>query len=497
MILGLMLTVILLPFVGGILLNLIKFKEKKQKQIYIFSYVVLNTILTYILLAQGPTDTMRIINYAGAKLNFALKVDGMSMVFGGLVATLWPLATLYSFPYMEHENNGPVHENIFYMFYTATYGVTLGIAMSGNMLTMYCFYELLTLVTVPLVMHTLTREAVLASRKYFYYSLGGAAFAFIGMIFLIIYGDSLDFIFGGVLNLSAIGDKKNLLLLVYVFSFMGFGVKAAVCPFNSWLPQAGVAPTPVTALLHAVAVVKSGAFAIMRLTYYSFGADFVRGTWAQYLLLGIVIFTIVYGCSMAVKETHIKRRLAYSTISNLSYILFGVLIMTPLGLVGALTHMIFHGVMKICSFFCAGAMITQAHANYVYELDGMAKKMPKIFAIFTVSAFALMGVPGLCGFVSKWNLASAAFASGNPMAIIGVGGLLVSALLTAIYMLTIVIRAYFPGNDFDYATLHEEIQDPDWRMVLPLTLFVIAMVVFGVYSGPLVNFFTSVANGLI
>ena len=497
MILGLMLTVILLPFVGGILLNLIKFKEKKQKQIYIFSYVVLNTILTYILLAQGPTDTMRIINYAGAKLNFALKVDGMSMVFGGLVATLWPLATLYSFPYMEHENNGPVHENIFYMFYTATYGVTLGIAMSGNMLTMYCFYELLTLVTVPLVMHTLTREAVLASRKYFYYSLGGAAFAFIGMIFLIIYGDSLDFIFGGVLNLSAIGDKKNLLLLVYVFSFMGFGVKAAVCPFNSWLPQAGVAPTPVTALLHAVAVVKSGAFAIMRLTYYSFGADFVRGTWAQYLLLGIVIFTIVYGCSMAVKETHIKRRLAYSTISNLSYILFGVLIMTPLGLVGALTHMIFHGVMKICSFFCAGAMITQAHANYVYELDGMAKKMPKIFAIFTVSAFALMGVPGLCGFVSKWNLASAAFASGNLMAIIGVGGLLISALLTAIYMLTIVIRAYFPGNDFDYNTLHEEIHDPDWRMILPLTLFVITMVVFGVYSGPLVNFFTSVANGLI
>ena len=497
MILGLMLTVILLPFVGGILLNLIKFKEKKQKQIYIFSYVVLNTILTYILLAQGPTDTMRIINYAGAKLNFALKVDGMSMVFGGLVATLWPLATLYSFPYMEHENNGPVHENIFYMFYTATYGVTLGIAMSGNMLTMYCFYELLTLVTVPLVMHTLTREAVLASRKYFYYSLGGAAFAFIGMIFLIIYGDSLDFIFGGVLNLCAIGDKKNLLLLVYVFSFMGFGVKAAVCPFNSWLPQAGVAPTPVTALLHAVAVVKSGAFAIMRLTYYSFGADFVRGTWAQYLLLGIVIFTIVYGCSMAVKETHIKRRLAFSTISNLSYILFGVLIMTPLGLVGALSHMIFHGVMKICSFFCAGAMITQAHANYVYELNGMAKKMPKIFAIFTVSAFALMGVPGLCGFVSKWNLASAAFASGNLMAIIGVGGLLISALLTAIYMLTIVIRAYFPGNDFDYNTLHEEIHDPDWRMILPLTLFVITMVVFGVYSGPLVNFFTSVANGLI
>ncbi len=497
MILGLMLTVILLPFIGGGLLQFIKFKTKKNKQRYIFGYVMLNTILVYILLAQGPTDIIRVINFAGAKLNFSLKIDGMSIVFAGLVSTLWPLATLYSFPYMEHEKNGSIHINIFYLFYTATYGVTLGIAMSGNMLTMYCFYELLTLVTVPLVMHTLTREAVLASRTYFYYSLGGAAFAFIGMIFLIMYGESLEFVFGGVLNNALIGDKKDLLLFIYVLAFMGFGVKAAVCPFNSWLPKAGVAPTPVTALLHAVAVVKSGAFAIMRLTYYSYGADFLRGTWAQYFLMCIVIFTIVYGCSMAVKETHIKRRLAYSTISNLSYILFGVLIMTPLGLVGALCHMVFHGVMKICSFFCAGSMITQAHANYVHELDGMAKKMPKVFTIFTISAFALMGVPGLCGFVSKWNLAKAAFESGNYLAYVGVGALLVSALLTAIYMLTIVMRAYFPNKDFDYSSLHDDIHDPDWRMLLPLGLFVVGMVVFGVYSGPLVEFFTSVANGII
>ncbi|MFG6320435.1 MAG: proton-conducting membrane transporter [Lachnospiraceae bacterium] len=497
MILGLMLTVILLPFAGGGLLQLIKFKEKRSKQCFIFAYVLANTLLTYILLAQGPTDIIRIINFAGEKLDFSLKIDGMGIVFGGLVATLWPLATLYSFPYMEHEHNGRVHENIFYLFYTATYGVTLGISMSGNMLTMYCFYELLTLVTVPLVMNTLTREAVLASRKYFYYSLGGAAFAFIGLIFLIVYGDSLSFIFGGVLTPDAMRDKKDLLLFIYVLAFMGFGVKAAVCPFNSWLPQAGVAPTPVTALLHAVAVVKSGAFAIMRLTYYSFGVDFLRGTWAQYLLLCIVIFTIVYGCSMAVKETHIKRRLAFSTISNLSYILFGVLIMTPLGLVGALCHMVFHGVMKICSFFCAGAMITQAHANFVHEIDGMARRMPKIFGIYTVSALALMGVPGLCGFVSKWHLAKAAFQSGNPLAVVGVGGLLVSALLTAIYMLSIVIRAYFPGDQFDYGKLHDDIHDPDWRMLLPLFLFVGAMFVIGVYSAPLVDFFTSVAGGLL
>ncbi|MCI8901099.1 MAG: proton-conducting membrane transporter [Lachnospiraceae bacterium] len=497
MIFDLMLTVILLPFAGGVLLQFLRFRDKGQKQRYIFAYVLLNTLLTYVLLWQGPTELIRVINFAGAKLDFSLKLDGLGIVFAGLVSTLWPLAVLYSFPYMEHEHNGRVHENIFYLFYTATYGVTLGIAMSGNMLTMYCFYELLTLVTVPLVMHTLTKEAVLASRKYFCYSLGGAAFSFIGLIFLVVYGDSLAFLYGGVLNLSQVGDKKDLMLFIYVLAFMGFGVKAAVCPFNSWLPQAGVAPTPVTALLHAVAVVKSGAFAIIRLTYYSFGTDFLRGTWAQYLLLGIVIFTIVYGCSMAVRETHIKRRLAFSTISNLSYILFGVLIMTPLGLAGALCHMVFHGVMKICSFFCAGAMITQAHANFVHEIDGMAKRMPKIFAIFTVSALALMGVPGLCGFVSKWHLAKAAFASDNVLAVVGVGGLLVSALLTAIYMLSIVIRAYFPGNDFDYGKLHGEICDPDWRMLLPLSLFVVLMVVIGVYSAPFVAFFSSVAGGMI
>lgn len=497
MIFGLMLTVILLPFAGGMLLQLIKFKDKRQKECYIFAYVCINTLLTYVLLAQGPTGLIRVINFAGAKLDFSLKLDGMGIVFAGLVATLWPLATLYAFPYMEHEHNGRVHENIFYLFYTATYGVTLGVAMSGNLLTMYCFYELLTLVTVPLVMHTLTREAVLASRKYFYYSLGGAAFSFIGLIFLVVYGDSLAFLYGGVLNLAQAEGRKNLLLFVYVMAFLGFGVKAAVCPFNAWLPQAGVAPTPVTALLHAVAVVKSGAFAIMRLTYYGFGIEFLRGTWAQYLLMGMVIFTIVYGCSMAVRETHIKRRLAFSTISNLSYILFGVLIMTPLGLVGALCHMVFHGVMKICSFFCAGAMITQAHAVYVHELDGMAKKMPKVFAVFTVSALALMGVPGLCGFVSKWYLAKAAFASGSMLAVAGVGGLLISALLTAVYMLSIVIRAYFPGNAFDYGTLRDDIRDPDWRMLLPLALFVAGMAVLGVYSAPLVQFFMRVALGSI
>mgnify|MGYP002510764908 FL=1 len=482
--------VILIPIIAGALVPMLSFKKRWHMEVFLESAVILNSILVWYLLLHHSDSTFLLAHFTG-DLSICFKVDGMGMVFAGLVSALWPFATLYAFEYMTKEE----HEKIFFLFYTMTYGITLGIALSANLLTMYFFYELLTLVTVPLVMHTLTREAILASRKYLYYSLGGAAFAFIGLIMIIIYGTTTDFILGGVLDLTKIGGRTNVLLFVYVMAFLGFGVKAAVFPFNSWLPQAGVAPTPVTALLHAVAVVKSGAFAIIRLTYYSFGVDFLKGTWAQTTVMLVVMFTIVYGCSRAVKETHLKRRLAYSTISNLSYILFGVTIMTPLGLVGALTHLIFHAVIKICSFFCAGAIIHQTEKQYVHELNGMGYRMPCIFGIFTVSALALMGVPGLAGFISKWNLASAAVDSGNPVAYFGIACLLISALLTAIYMLTIVVRAFFPGKDFDDSSI-KEFKDPNWKMLLPLFVFVFFIIAFGLYSQPLMDFFRDVAAGL-
>ncbi len=481
--------VILIPFIAGILVPVIPFGKRWQKELFLEAAVVLNSILVWYLLLHHSDSTFLLAHFTG-NLSISFRVDGVSMVFAGLVSALWPFATLYAFEYMTKEKN----ENVFFLFYTLTYGVTLGIALAANLLTMYFFYELLTLVTVPLVMHTLTREAVLASRKYLYYSLGGAAFAFLGLIMVIVYGTTTDFIMGGVLDPAKIDGKTDVLLLIYVMAFLGFGVKAAVCPFNSWLPQAGVAPTPVTALLHAVAVVKSGAFAIIRLTYFSFGTDFLKGTWAQDVVMAIVMFTIVYGCSRAVKETHIKRRLAYSTISNLSYILFGAVIMTPLGLAGALTHLVFHAVMKISSFFCAGAVMHQTDRHYVHELDGLGYKMPCVFSIFTISALALMGVPGLAGFISKWNLAQAAVESENPLAWGGIACLLVSALLTAIYMLTIVVRAFFPGKDFDDTTV-EGAKDPNWQMLVPLFVFTLFIIFFGVYSQPIVDFFRNVANG--
>lgn len=484
------LATILLPIAGGVLTPLLPFKNRKTMMWYLEITMLITSAIVWKLLLNGTTEVFHIIHFV-ENLSISFKIDGMSMVFAGLVSVLWPLAVLYSFEYMEHEER----EKIFFMFYSITYGITLGIAFASDLLSMYFFYELLTLSTVPLVLHTLKREAVLAARKYLYYSIGGAAFAMIGLVFVLIYGVTCEFQLDGVLNMALIGDRKNLLLWVYLLAFMGFGVKAAMWPMSSWLPDAGVAPTPVTALLHAVAVVKAGVFAMIRLTYYSFGTSFLRGTWVQRVVMGFAMFTIVYGCSMALKETHIKRRLAWSTVSNLSYVIFGISIMTPLGLAGALCHLVCHAVMKINAFFCAGAFMQKTGKSHIYEMDGMGRKMPVVFGCFTVSALGLMGVPGLAGFISKWNLAKAAVESMNVQAYFGVACLLISALLTALYMMNAVIRAFFPKKGFDDSAL-SGVTDPGWKMCLPLLVFSAGIVALGLFSRPLVQFFGEIAAGM-
>lgn len=485
-----MVVVVLLPMIAGVLIPLLPFKNRTQMMIYIETAVIITSALVIAMLFNRPEESLVLFRFTG-NLSVSFRLDGLGTVFAGMVAVLWPLAVLYSFEYMKHEG----HEKYFFMFYVITYGVTLGVALAEDILTMYFFFEMLSLVTLPLIMHTLTKEAIRASRTYFYYMIGGAAFAFIGMIFILTYGTTANFVPGGVLDMAKVGDKTNMLLLIYVLCFCGFSVKTAMWPFSSWLPKAGVAPTPVTALLHAVAVVKTGAFTVMRVTYYSFGPELLKGTWAQYVVMTLVIITIVYGCSRALKETHIKRRLAWSTVSNLSYILFGVVLMSPLGLTGALTHMVFHAFMKICSFFCAGAIMYKTGRNYIYELNGFGRRMPKVFIMFTISGMALMGVPGLCGFVSKWNLVKAAVASENPLAYVGVAALMVSALLTAIYMLSITVRAFFPGRNFDYGTIRD-VEDPNWMMMLPLVVFVVIMFYFGLQSGSVVNALGQIAKAV-
>ena len=394
---------------------------------------------------------------------------------------------------MSHEG----HENRFFSFWLMAYGVVLGIAYSEDFLSLYLFYELLTLATLPLVMHGMDEKARYAGRQYVVYSLSGASFAFIGMVFLLNYGvGHLNFTYGGVLDPNLIAGHENTLLIVFVAAFFGFGVKAAIFPFYKWLPDASVAPTPVSALLHAVAVVKAGAFAIVRLIYFGFGADFLRGTWAQNVVMAATIVTIVYGSARALRTPHLKRRLAFSTVSNLSYILFSLTLMTPAGLLGGLTHMVYHAFVKITMFCCAGAIIHKSGREYVYELEDCGRVMPVTFATFTISSFALIGLPPLGGFAGKWMIAEGAVASGNPMAYVGIGALILSTLLTTLYLITIVARAYFPVGQLDTAAL-DRIRDPGWSMKVPLILLTASGVLLALVSDGLIRFLALVSQGVL
>lgn len=484
---------VLLPLAGGLITGIIRFRSRTARSLFVGIVTLVNSALLGWLVFRGQGLSLHALRLT-ENLTIAFRVDGLASVFGGLIAFLWPLATLYAFEYMEHEER----ENAFFVYYLMSYGVTAGIALSGNLFTLYAFYELLTLVTLPLVLHKMDTASIHAGRWYLYYSISGAALAFIGMIFVLTYGanPTTEFVYGGMLDMARVADRKDLLLAVFVMSFVGFGVKAAVFPLHHWLPTVSVAPTPVTALLHAVAVVKAGAFAIIRVIYYSFGADFLRGTWAQAVAMGLAIVTIVFGSAMAVKEQHIKRRLAYSTVSNLSYIVFGAALMTPAGLAGGLTHMLFHGVMKITLFSCAGAIMVQTGRSSVQEMRGYGKVMPFTFGVFTVASMALVGVPPLMGFISKWKLATAAAAAGQLEATIGIAALIVSAVLTAVYLFTIVVTALFMPLNASSQGLAGRNLDPGLRMRLPLAILTATIIVLGVSSVTLIQFLNGVAYGL-
>ena len=487
-----LLIAVLIPFVGGFVLFGAKEWEYKKLQMVSEMLVIATSLLVGLIILKKPEEEFLFFQLTG-NLRMVLKLDGLGSIFAGLVAFLWPFANLYAFEYMSHEEK---RRHTFFGFYTMTYGVTLGIAFSGNILTMYFFYELLTLVTVYLVMHPMHKKAIRASRMYLYYSLGGAAFAFLSIICLTVFGDTSNFVLGGVLDLQKVSQHPNWVLTMFLLAFCGFGVKAAIFPFHGWLPRASVAPTPVTALLHAVAVVKSGAFAIIRIIYYSYGAQFLKGTWAQYVVTAMAMVTILYASTMAVKEIHIKRRLAYSTISNLSYILLGAVMMTPLGMIGAVCHLVIHAFMKICGFFCVGAVMHQTGKNYISEIEGLGRRMPVVFGCFTVAAVSLTGIPPFGGFISKWNLGTAALASENPLGYAAMGVLLYSAFMTAIYMGTIVLKAWFPREE-EIFTFAENEKDPGWKMKLPVIVFACMIFLLGVFAKPLLGIIENAAGGIL
>lgn len=484
---------ILIPIVGGLGLLLLNFKERMHRQIYVASIIIANAAiaiaLMFVALNRGAFTLVHITD----KINLTLRVDGLSLVFGIIVSVLWVVATFYSFEYMKHEGK----ENKFFSFFTMSFGVVLGVAFSSNLISMYFFYELLTMATLPLVMHCMDKRASSAGKKYVAYSISGASFGFIAIMLLMNYGTSLDFVFGGILDPAAIAGVEHLLLVGFILAFFGFGVKTAIFPFFDWLPSAGVAPTPVSALLHAVAVVNAGIFAIIRVTYYNFGTDFLRGSWAQYVVMIATIVTIVFGSSMALRTKHFKRRMAFSTVSNLSYMLFGITTMTSEGLVGGLAHMLFHSVLKITLFFVVGAVIYKTGKEHVYELYGIGRHMPITFVCFTICSLGLIGIPPLMGFTSKFYLGTAAANSGFPLAYFGAGALIVSALLTALYLFDVIIKAYWPRNDVDVVTLNKDVRDPNKLMTIPIIGLTATSLIIGVYPAPIIHIFEQIATGLL
>ena len=468
---------IVVPFIGGVSLLLLKIREDRTREIYSEIIVVLTSVCVWLSLAYGSREPVLIYSFTdGFSINF--RVDGPAILFAGMISVLWPFAMLYAFEYMREAE----HKRSFFGFYVMTYSVTLGIAFAADLVTMYVFFEMLTLVTLPLVSHYQNHESAFAGRMYVAYCIGGASLGFVAVVMGTLNGGGM-FAYGG-----SLGDvfSPSLMRIIFLFGFFGFGTKAAVFPLFHWLPQASAAPTPVTALLHAVAVVNSGVYAVIRLAWYIYGPELMRGSTEQVICTGAAVFTLVFGAAMALRERHFKRRLAYSTVSNLSYMLFGVMLMTPEGLLGGLTHMLFHSIIKMVLFLCAGAFMHVTGRNYIYEINGIGRKMPVTFTLYTLSALSLTGIPLFCGFISKWRLLTAGISSGQAVGIVGMAGLILSAFLCAMYTLNVSIRAFFPMRGSDRS-----------GMLIPICVFSVFNILFGVYPGPVIAFLEMIAQGVI
>ncbi len=340
--------------------------------------------------------------------------------------------------------------------------------------------------------------SIRAGRKSFTFSISGAALAFIALVFIIYYGTTTDFVLGGVLDAGK-NQRDGRTAEIRVPAGVRRFRHESGCFADVALAASGssVGPNAVDALLHAVAVVNAGAYAVLRVIYYSFGASFLYGTWAQTVALLLSCFTILFGSTMAVREQHFKRRLAYSTISNLSYMLMGAALMTPDGMTGSLSHLVIHGVIKITLFYCAGAILIKTGKEYVQDLRGYSRIMPATCGIFLLGSIALVGTPPLAGFVSKWNLLTAASATELPMGTVAIVCLIISAILTAIYLFTAALPMYFRPLNADQAQLAGQKLDPSWMMLVPMGILCALMIGLGLWSQPLVTFLRNISASVI
>lgn len=437
------------------------------------------------LVFSGHTIEYTLVTfYQGIDIKF--RVDALGLLFATVSSFLWIVTTFYSIGYMR---SGKEHSQTrFFTCFAISLSAAVGVAFSANLITLFVFYEILSLATVPLVGHKETPEALEGAKKYFLYLLSlSKTLLLSGIIIIYMVCGTTDFQSHGLLQHM----QGTPLLFVAFFLFLFGFAKAAVMPVHNWLPSAMVAPTPVSALLHAVAVVKVGVFSVLRVVFNIYGVDMMSrlhlGTTAAY----IVSFTIIMGSVIALSKDNLKARLAYSTISQLSYVLLGALLLTPAGMAGGIVHIANHAFSKITLFFCAGSLYTAAHKTEISQLTDIGKKMPWTMTAFFIASLSMIGVPPAAGFVTKWYLAVGSIqASQVPLLMV----LLASTVLNAAYFLPVTYKAFFQKvpaavpapethalpDHHSHDDHHEEIKENP-MVVVPLVLTAIISLIIGIF----------------
>lgn len=432
----LLLLILISSLIPGIVILLLEEKQVFARNfLNLFGAIAKVVLVAWVFAGYLRGESYTYIFGLAPDLTFALHIDQLGLLFATLSSVLWLVTTIYAIGYLK----GGKHQRRFFAFFSLCVTSSTGIALSGNVLTFFVFYEFLTLSTYPLVVHRGDDKAVEAGRSYLWYTIGGGTVLFLGVVGLFVLAGPIYF--GQTEIIASLAPENGLQLSIIFFLMLsGLAVKAAIFPLHGWLPISMVAPAPVSALLHAVAVVKAGAFGIIRLVYDIYGVETSEQLNLLTPLAVFAGFTIIYGSVKAFYQDDFKKRLAYSTISQLSYIALGVAITGVLSTTGAIVHLVHQGIMKITMFFAAGN-VAETYGYYrISQLNGIGRRMPLTMGAFTIAAFGMIGLPPVAGFVSKWYLGLGAVEAETYWVVLV---LLASSALNAAYFLPIVYRAWF------------------------------------------------------
>jgi len=428
--------IVLSSFLPGVFIFLLKEESHLLRGVLNMTGAIVKVLLVGVMIwgvFHGHVYETRLTLAPG--LDLVLHADALAVLFATLSSVLWLVTTIYAIGYLEHSPN----RSRFFGFFSLCVSATVGVALAGNLLTFVVFYEVLTLATYPLVAHRGTPDATRGGKIYLAYTMGGGALLLVGAVWLQALSGPSDFVHGGFLS-GLHPDVWGQLVAIFFFLLAGLGVKAALVPLHGWLPQSMVAPAPVSALLHAVAVVKAGAFGIVRVVYDVYGVGFADALGLLTPLGILATITILYGSGMALTQDGLKKRLAYSTVSQVSYIALGASILGPVATIGGVVHLVHQGIMKITLFFCAGNYAETLGVHKVSQMDGVGRRMPWTTLAFSVGALGMIGIPPIAGFVSKWYLAMGAVEADAYWVLLI---LALSSLLNAGYFLPILYRAWF------------------------------------------------------